>query len=131
VVQPLGKDPTIETYESTADGLSSLVERLKDIVKGDSDTFVYIIQGARWHITQGPQRHLVNGSTKVPLFDTDEPEIQEDGFLGKYVEPTLDDLDYRTPETAEALVNEEQDFTEDEFFENEPDYDESLDAEEV
>ena len=80
VIAPLGKDPVSEMFESTPEGLAQLVDKLKGMVAEDSDSFVYVIQGERWSFTKGPSRYLVNGNTRVALFDEETPDIQEDGL---------------------------------------------------
>jgi hypothetical protein len=131
VISPLGKDPVSETYESTPEGLAQLVDKLKDMVAEDSDSFVYVIQGERWSFTKGPSRYLVNGNTRVALFDEETPDIQEDGFLGSPVEPALVDTSSQATSgsSLQPVVAKDEDFEDDDYFSNEPDYDESLDAE--
>lgn len=131
MIAPLGKDPVLETYESTPEGLSQLVDKLKGMVAEDSDSFVYVIQGARWSFTKGPSRYLVNGNTRVALFDEEVPDIQEDGFLGSPVEPALVEVAAQAPSGSTLQpVNVDADFEDDDYFSDEPDYDESYDAEE-
>ena len=126
---PLGKDPQVEVYESSAEGLGLLVEKLKEITSEGSETFAYIIQGERWNITQGPNRYLINGDTKVPLFDEATPEIQEDGFLGDVASSELLEETQSEMSPVGAIAPTEASFSDDDYFENEPDYDESLDDE--
>jgi hypothetical protein len=106
-----------------------MVQELKRLV--DTDTFVYVIQGERWKFTTGPNRYLVNGDTRIPLFDEDAPEFQEDGFLGERTDALEGGEEVHEVVNVEPIVTDNPSLIEDDYFENEPDYDKAHDVEGV
>jgi hypothetical protein len=132
VIVPLGKDPVVETLPNVP---ANVAARIEILLEENSDTYCFPIEGIRWNFTTGPNRYLVDGTgASFPLFDEETPSIQEDGFLGSPVEPALVDATPQAPSgsTLQPIVAKDEDFKDDDdYFSDEPDYDESHDAEDA